>query len=364
MDLQILNIDRKPEDTSKLFFGDTSNILRTDQIIYQKIDQIFKMMFSKVWAYTAISFDSDIIGWGNIDSIGHRIFLFNNGYQTVMDSGVVSIYNYLALIASNSELATAYQYVAQNESIHANSYSYGLTQLFKSQATEKLNIVYEDEFIKNRMKTEIDHTNEFIQYVIRDGKTDRNAKKLLLKVLIDTIVIENVKFPFSFFTTFSLNVAYDNAIQGFSLLLKMIARDELEGHVPLNKEVLRILKKDPEFKQIWEELSEYYIPELLHDVEIQEKNWPDYLLKDGSFAGFNREINDNFIEYRIDDTLSKFGLEKKYNREKDDTILWFDKYRKIDNQNASLQEVSNNNYERNTLKADLDVVDMDSIFEI
>ena len=333
-----------------LFFGDTGNISRIDKIVYPRLEDLFKYGFSKVWTWTAINFKEDIIGFKKFDKIGERIFLLNNGFQFLMDNGVSNIYFYLTLISTNTELGLNYGYIAQNEQIHNNSYSFGLMQLFGSQANDKINVVHKDSFVKSRMDKEIGDAEEFIEYVIKQGNRDRKAFELIFKVLLDTILIENVKFPFSFFTTYSLNKAYDNAIQGFTLLIKMINRDEQDYHVPVNKEVLKILRK--QYPEVWDSLKEYTLS-LIDKVEQQEKEWVDYLLKDGSFNGFNKEICYYFIEHRIDDTLKKLGFSKKYNHPVTDFISWYNDYRKIENQNASLQEVSNNNYEKGTIKNDL-----------
>ena len=115
MSCTTLCLNKIPEQDHKLFFGDSGNFLRLDKQSHPELDKIFKNLFSKVWAWTAINFDGDSIVWEKIDEIGQRIFLLNNGYQTVMDSGVVNIYNYLTLVANNNELSTLYQYIAQNE---------------------------------------------------------------------------------------------------------------------------------------------------------------------------------------------------------------------------------------------------------
>ncbi len=155
-DTQIINVDKIPEQPWKLFFGDTGNMLRVDMIDYPVIHNCFKVLFSNVWSWTAIDFKSDITGWDKLDPIAQDIFLKTVGYQTTMDSGVTSVYNYLALLSSNTELSIGYQYIAQNESIHAGSYSYALSQMFGSDAYDKINIIYEDEFIKKRMESEVD----------------------------------------------------------------------------------------------------------------------------------------------------------------------------------------------------------------
>jgi len=235
--------------------------------------------------------------------------------------------------------------------------------MFKHEAEQKLNIVYTDPYIKKRLAQEVDDSEEFVQYVVNHGHRDIRAKELLLKVIVDAIIIESLKFPFSFFTTFSINNSYDNAINGFSMLLKMIARDELEGHVLGNSYVLKQLKKDPkqDFQEAYGNLLPYFT-KLMDDAEQQEKDWADYLLQDGAFANFNREICHSFIEYRADLTRDHIGIPSstksrdKIRHRHEDFVTWFNKYRNIGDQETSLQEMSNNQYEKGTMENDLDDV--------
>jgi ribonucleoside-diphosphate reductase beta chain len=329
-----------------LFYGDTGGFLRIDKTDYPVIMNTFKKGFSDVWSWTVIDFQSDILGWSKLDEVSQRIFLLNNGYQTLMDSGVVGIYNYLAMLATNTELKIGYQYIAQNESIHAASYSYGLSQMFGNEAEEKINIVYEDEFIQQRMKDEVDFSDELFD----DIKNERENPENIFKAIVATYVLEHIKFPFSFFSTWTINRVNDNGINGFSNLLKLIAQDELEFHVPMNKHVLKIFKKE---KRQGVEFDEDFVYKYVKKVAEDEKKWSLYLLQDGELPGFNRSINKHFIVYFADKTLTDLGLEPIYNAKKNDTIDWYNDYRKIKNQNSALQEVSNNSYNKGVVKNDI-----------
>jgi ribonucleoside-diphosphate reductase beta chain len=356
---EIVEVKAIPKETYKLFFGDTGNILRVDQIDYPAINNVFKKMFSEVWAWTAIDFSADIVGWDNVDPLAQQIFLENNAYQMLMDSGVVSIYNYLALLSTNTELSLGYQYIAQNESIHAGSYSYGLSQMFGSQAQDKINIVYEDPFIQKRMKDEVDFSSELFEHVIKGGNTDAKAKSLIFKAIVAAYVLEHIKFPFSFYATWNINRVSGNSINGFSMLLKMIAQDELQGHTVLNANVLKILRREKrqEFQEVFDET---FIVDYIKKVVEGEIEWSKRLLRNGEIPGFTQSINTNFIEYQADLALKKIGLPTIYNAKKSDSIEWFDIYRNIKNQNASLQEVSNNSYNKGIIKNDI-VANLDKL---
>ena len=352
MNTQIINVDNIPQEPWKLFFGDTGNMLRVDKIDYPVIHNTFKNLFSNVWGWTAVDFESDITGWESIDETAQRIFLYNNAYQTLMDSGVVGMYNYLAILSTNTELSIGYQYIAQNESIHAGSYSYGLSQMFGSEAYDKINIVYEDLFIQQRMKNEVTFSDELFKHVIQEGNQDKKAKEIIFKSIVATYALEHIKFPFSFYATWNINRVYDNAINGFSMLLKLIAQDELTGHTVMNAQVLKILNREDRqgFSEVYDE---EFIIDYIKKIVQEELEWSEYLVKDGEIPGFTKKLNENFIKYQADLGLKKIGIDPIYNVKKDDSIEWFDLYRNIKNQNASLQEVSNNSYNKGVVKNDI-----------
>jgi ribonucleoside-diphosphate reductase beta chain len=352
MNKHIVSTGAIPQQTYKLFFGDTEGMLRIDKTDYPVIMNTFKKGFSDVWSWQTIDFQSDILGWNKLDPVAQRIFLLNNGYQTLMDSGVVGLYNYLAMLSTNTELKLGYQYIAQNESIHAASYSYGLSQMFGNEAEDKINIIYEDEFIQQRMQDEVDFSDELFQAAIVQGREDIETKGLIFKAIVATYVLEHIKFPFSFFSTWSLNRLYDNGINGFSNLLKLIAQDELDFHVPMNKNVLKILMKEKR-QDFLEVIDTDFIYDYVRKVATAEKKWSEYLLQDGELAGYNKNINKNFIEYFADKTLTDIGLEPIYGVKKNDTIDWYNDYRKIKNQNSALQEVSNTSYSKGIIQNDI-----------
>lgn len=349
---RIIELEHPAKEGYKLFFGDHGGMLRVDRTDYPVIMNIFKKGFSDVWSWTVVNFNSDILGWEKLCPVAQRIFLLNNGYQTIMDSGVVGIYNYLAIASTNTELKLGYQYIAQNESIHAGSYSYGLSQMFGSEAESKINLVYEDDFIKTRMADEVDFSDELFRKVIVEGLNDTEAKKAVFKSIVATYALEHIKFPFSFFATWTLNRTYDNAIQGFSQLLKLIAQDELDTHVPMNKNVLKILKREAkqEFQEVWDD---EFIVEYVRKVAEGEKAWSDYLLSEGELPGFSKKVNDSFIEYHADKTLRDIGIEPIYNTPKGEAVDWFNTYRNINNQNSALQEVSNISYSKGVVENDI-----------
>ena len=355
---KLVCVDSTPEKPWKLFFGDNGNFIRIDKCDYHQFQKLYEKAFSDFWTHKVIDFSKDNIGWERLPDNAKRMFLLNNDYQALMDSGVTNLFSYLSQICTNSELSILYKYNDQNESIHALTYSYGLSQMFGGDAEEKLNLVYTDEKIKSRLQSETEVSTDFIKYVIKDNNTDHQAKVYLLKEIFSTYFLESVKFPFSFLVTWKINEGYKNAIQGFAQLLKLIAHDELTTHSVTHNEVIKILRNEErqEFSEALKEVEEWIYDYYKFNVN-QEIGWVKYLFKDGPISSLTEEMAIHFIKYQADKSLKLMKLQPIFNEEHSELISWFERYRNLNNQNAALQEVSNSVNRKGIIKNDLDRLD-------
>jgi len=355
---KLICLDKKPEQSWKLFFGDNGNFLRVDRCDYPVFANLYEKTTSDFWTRKVVDFSKDRVGWENLYEVARRMFLLNNGYQSAMDSGVTSIFGYFAEVCTNTELKGLYKYNDFIEVEHAMSYSYGLSQMFGAKAEEKIDIVYTDTVVKKRLDNEISYTDEFIKYIIHDRNDDDKAKELLLKEMIVTYMLEHIKFPFSFFVTWRINVGYNNAIQGFSQLLRLIGHDELTTHTVTHINVFKILKKEKRqgFQHIIKKL-ESWIYDYAKIVASQEMEWNEYLFNEGNVNSFTKEMGEHFIKYYVDKALTNLGLNPIFNEKHSEIIGWYDRYRNINLQNAALQEISNVAYQKGITKNDLSKFD-------
>lgn len=226
------------------------------------------------------------------------------------------------------------------------SYSSGVSQAFGAKATEFLDIIYTDPQIKHRIDDELAIATEFIQAVNSGWSNTEYNRKLLLTLLVGVFALEGVKFPFSFFTSWTLNKGYNNCAQGFSQLLLQIATDEMVVHTATGSNLINKLRKTEEFK---EEFTSGWFDKMATDyfqrVADKETIWARYLLETGEEPGFNDTICEHFIQYWTDRRLKEINLPVIFDVKKNDIEVWFDEYRDVKNKQSALQEVSNINYQ-------------------
>jgi len=355
MNTKIIDVTEKPAPHSKIFFGAYSGLARIDTIQYQQFKKLYESSESNTWFMHELSYTADISGWKELPPHAQRMFKYNISYQTLMDSSVTKIFSEISKVASLSEVQYLYSRISIEENIHALSYSNALATVFGSEAEEMLDLVYSDPFIKSRMQNEVDGAEQFLDLCIDQNRKDDEAKKSLLMLLGASFLLEGIKFPFSFFVTWSINKAYDNNIQGMARLLKLIAWDEMTVHTVTGATVLGILRKDEAqgFSHLFEWFDEEMIKFTKKTVE-QELEWSDYLLKDGSIPGFNKNIGEHFVKYWADRRLKEIKIQPIYNEKKSDIIDWYNRYRDLNSTSTALQEADTTNYTKGLLKNDLD----------
>lgn len=347
----MINLDRRPTDTNKLFFGDNT-VARLDMTYDSQFKKIAETDEANVWFLNVVSCKQD--RWGELPPHGLSKFQKTVAYQTVSDTLVPDVFTYLSGIATDPWLKYLYSRISTMENVHGMSYSSGVDQAFGAKANEFLDIIYTDPRIKERIESEKEIGIRFIKCVEAGFYNTIENKKVLLELLFKIFMLEGVKFPFSFFTTWTLNRAFGNAVQGFSQLLIKISIDEMQVHTTTGANVIRKLRKSEDFAELFTSgWFDNMAKTVVEDVVNKEKGWAKYLLEDGEVLGFNQAICDHFIEYWADRRLNEINLDKIYNVTKNDIEEWFDDYRNVNNKHAALQEIDNISYQIGQIQNDL-----------
>lgn len=348
----MINIQDKPQTSKDLFFGDDDGISRLDLSYDTKFKSIAEQDEANVWFLNVVSCTGD--RWGEFPPKALSKFQKTLAYQTVTDSLVPDVFTHLSAIATDPWLDYLYSRISTMEKTHAMSYSSGVDQAFGAKADEFMSIIYTDPNIPDRVADEVDVAERFIKAVEAGWTYTEYNAKLLLEVLFKMFVTEGVKFPFSFFTSWTLNKGHNNCAQGFSQLLIKICTDEMEVHTTTGANAIKKLRTNKYTKDLFSSgWFDTMATEYMAKVYEKELEWIDYLLEDGEVPGFNREICKHFIEYWIDRRLREIKLDTMFNVQKNDIEIWFDKYRNINGKSSALQEVDNVSYQIGQLKNDL-----------
>lgn len=140
---------------------------------------------------------------------------------------------------------------------------------------------------------------------------------------------------------------------------KLIARDEAL-HLTGTQHILNNWmsgKDDPEMKEISEDMRDAGL-QIFLDVVEQEKEWAQYLFKDGSMIGLNTEILNQYIEYIANQRLTAIGFGAPFNI-KSNPLPWMNAYLVSDNVQVAPQETEISSYLVGQVDSTVDADDFD-----
>jgi len=98
--------------------------------------------------------------------------------------------------------------------------------------------------------------------------------------------------------------------------------------------------------------------EMYRSAAEQEKEWADYLFKDGSMLGLNAEILKIYVEYITDVRIKAIGLSPLFNV-KENPLPWMNHWLNSDNVQVAPQETEITSY----VVAGLDIAIKDDHFK-
>jgi ribonucleoside-diphosphate reductase beta chain len=127
-------------------------------------------------------------------------------------------------------------------------------------------------------------------------------------------------------------------MEGNAKIIKLIARDEAL-HLSGTQLMLQALMYGDE-GDLWQQTAAECIDDmfkLFDDAVAQEKNWANYLFKDGSVIGLNSEILCSYVEYIANVRIKALGFDRRYPTTQD-PLPWMQSYLVSDNVQVAPQE--------------------------
>lgn len=179
-----------------------------------------------------------------------------------------------------------------------------------------------------------------------DGKSIevnlRKLKERLYLAICSVNALEAIRFYVSFACSFAF--AERELLEGNAKIIKLIARDEAL-HLTGTQHILNNWatgKDDPEMQEISEQFAEQG-KQIFLDVVEQEKEWAQYLFKDGSMIGLNAEILNQYIEYISNQRMVAIGFDAPF-EVKSNPLPWMNAYLVSDNVQVAPQESEISSY--------------------
>ncbi len=340
-----------------MFFGQSVNVSRYDQQKFINLERLIEKQLSFFWRPEEVDVSKDRADWQSLTESERHIFISNLKYQTLLDSMAARSVNAVLLpIVSLPELETWVETWAFSETIHSRSYTHILRNLFTDPSEVFDDIVVNPAILKRAssiakffddviLLTQLFHSQGEGSYEV-EGKTievtQRKLKEKLYLAICSVNALEAIRFYVSFACSFAF--AERELLEGNAKIIKLIARDEAL-HLTGTQTILNLWasgQDDPEMEEICREMKEQGRQVFL-DVVDQEKEWADYLFKDGSMIGLNAEILKQYIEYISNQRMSAIGLDTPF-AIKTNPLPWINAYLSSDNVQVAPQETEISSY--------------------
>ncbi len=303
--MSILNIKNVDYTKQPIFLGDNLGLQRYDKFKYPVLFDLYKKQMEMFWRPEEINLTKDRNDYkGLMEENEKFIFTSNLKYQTMLDSVICRGVPSLTQFVSNPELEASMNAWQFFEQIHSYSYTYVVKNVY-ADPSEVLDSCFTDKEILKRAKVVIKEYNK-LEEMAKQAQSKKALKKQIYLTLVTINILEAVRFYVSFVCSFAF--AENKKMVGNADIIKLIKRDEAL-HLYNTQEIIKILRTVPEegFVQTARECEEEACA--MFDAAAQEeKNWAEYLFKDGSIIGLNEKVLSQYVDWLCMSRRKAIGL--------------------------------------------------------
>ncbi len=354
-----------------MFFGNPVNVARYDQQKFEIFEKLIEKQLSFFWRPEEIDVSKDRIDYSKMSEHERHIFISNLKYQTLLDSIQGRSPNVALLpLVSLPELETWIETWAFSETIHSRSYTHIIRNI-----TNDPSLIFDDIVGNKDIVERAEYTSRYYDDLINYqqaynlhgeglhktevGELDVNMhdlKKKLYLCLMSVNVLEAIRFYVSFACSFAF--AERELMEGNAKIIKLIARDE-QLHLSSTQHMINLIRTgqdDPEMAEIAEECKQD-ATDMFKEGAEQEKEWAEYLFKDGSMLGLNKDILCQYVEYITDVRVKAIGIDPIFNVTKN-PIPWINTWLASDTVQVAPQEVEISSYLVGQVDSEVNVEDL------
>ena len=325
--MSVLNLKKNRDHTTSLAFLDPQGgvgMQRYDTLKYRQFDKLTDKQLGFFWRPEEVDVLRDAKDFKDLTPWEQHIFTSNLKRQILLDSvqGRSPNLAFLPLV-SLPELETWIETWAFNETIHSRSYTHIIRNVYNDPSK-----IFDEMFeINNIMDCANDITkyyDDLIEYsnwyqVLGVGKHTVNGKEVVvdlyelkkrLWLAINSVnALEGVRFYVSFACSWAF--AELKKMEGNAKIIKLIARDE-NVHLGFTQTLLKLLPQDDsDYAKIKIETQQEVV-DMFESAVSQEEAWADYLFKDGSMIGLNKQLLCDYVEWIAHKRMTAIGVPNHY----------------------------------------------------
>lgn len=357
--MQYSTFSRNPNNAllEPMFLGQSVNVARYDQQKYKTFEDLIEKQISFFWRPEEVDVSKDRRDFMSLPEHEKHIFLSNLKYQTLLDSIQGRSPNVALLpLVSIPELETWIETWSFSETIHSRSYTHIIRNVVNDPSEVFDDIVINKHIIARAEKIAVyyDDLIEYSQYyqLFGEGKHTINGKEIeislreLKKKLYMCLMCVNILEAIRFYVSFACSFAFAERklMEGNAKIIRLIARDEAL-HLVSTQNILNIFASGQEGDE-WKEIAEECNLDafnLFYEAAEQEKEWAEYLFKDGSMIGLNKDILCQYVEFITNQRLKAVGLSTMFEIHQN-PIPWINAHLSSDTVQVAPQETEMSSY--------------------
>ena len=321
--MSVFDITDKTHHTKKLAFLDNSGpapIQRYDVLKYRQFEKLTTQQLGFFWQPQEVDLLRDAKDFKELTDFEKHIFTSNLKRQIILDSVQGRSPNLAFLpLATIPELETWIETWAFNETIHSRSYTHIIRNVY-SNPSEVFDEILKIEPIINCAKDISKYYDDLIEaslwyQTLGVGKHTVNGKEIVVDMyelkkklwlcLNSVNALEGIRFYVSFACSWAF--AELKKMEGNAKTIKLIARDE-NIHLGSTQTLLKLLPQDdPDYAKLKEETLADCEAMFLQAAQ-QEKDWAEYLFKDGSMIGLNKQLLCDYVDWLTCKRMTAVGL--------------------------------------------------------
>ena len=338
--------NKKPQTDNKLFLDDDGGvtIARYDKVKYPNFDKLTDKQLGFFWRPEEVDILRDAKDFKDLTDHEKHIFTSNLKRQILLDSVQGRSPNMAFLpIVSSPELETWIETWSFSETIHSRSYTHIIRNIYSdpSAVFDELLDVKEIVDCAEDISKYYDDLIEYASWynLLGEGRfriTDKvtqedkyvdidkyELKKKIWMAINSVNALEGIRFYVSFACSWAF--AELKKMEGNAKIIKFVARDE-NLHLASTQHLIKTLPKDdPDFAKIRDEMEDSVLVMFVNAVE-QEKQWAEYLFKDGSMIGLNAQLLKDYVEWIANKRMSAAGIKSPYRVPQANPLPWTQKW--------------------------------------
>ncbi len=303
-----------PNKSTGIINGEASGILNWDDIAYPSFNRIYKQLKGNFWIPEEISLNDDQRSYKELTPDERHAFNYLIGLLATLDAPQARLIFKLAEFTTDPAAQSNLIFIAQQEVIHNQSYSYVLSSLTDWQGEwQVFESARTDQSIHERNRPIMLAYDSFFAYPSAEN---------YVRAILQSLILEGIHFYGAF--AYFYNLAREGKMVGTSTIISYINKDELV-HTKFLTELLRsVLGENPELHT--HQLEEYIRDSFIQAVDGEMKLSRPLL---APIVGIDLDEFESYVQYRANKMVGMLGMDELYQGVSQNSMPWIRAY--VDN---------------------------------